>query len=102
MMKRLFSPKAIIDYERIAFIEPALNVRVTLDRNISAADSFQSYLSGSYLKYPIRNENQNILEVKFDSILPGWIKNMLESLRIQQTTFSKYYLGRKQLEVLQS
>lgn len=102
MMTRLFSPKAIIDYERIAFTEPAINVRITLDRNISAANTFQSFLSGSYIKYPIQNENQNILEVKFDNILPGWIKNMLESLRIQQTTFSKYYCGRKQLEVLQS
>lgn len=101
MMTRLFAPKAIIDYERIAFTEGAANVRITLDRNITVANTWQSFLSGSYMKYPIRNENLNILEVKFDRILPGWIKNILESLRIRQTTFSKYYLGRKQLEVLE-
>ena len=83
-----------------AFIENAAHIRVTLDRNISAADKYRSFLSGSYLKFPLQSEKLNILEVKFDHILPGWIKNMLESIRIQQTTFSKYYLGRKQLEVM--
>ena len=99
MMTRLFSPKAIIDYERIAFTEVSENIRITLDRNISAANDFQRFLDGSYIKFPIQHEKLNILEVKFDHILPDWLKNMLESLRIQQTTFSKYYLGRKQLEV---
>ena len=93
-----FSPKSIIDYERTAFTEPAEHIRITLDRNITAAYDCESFLSSSYLRYPLQNANQNILEVKFDSILPGWLYRMLESLNIQQTTFSKYYLGRKRLE----
>lgn len=100
MMTRLFSPKAIIDYERIAFTEPVLNIRITLDRNITASDDCQSFLCGPYLKYPIRSENLNILEIKFDHFLPGWIKKVLESTGIQQTTFSKYYFGRKGLECI--
>lgn len=99
-MTRLFSPKVIIDYERIAYTESVSNIRITLDRNISAANDIQFFLDGSYTKFPLQHENLNILEVKFDQILFGWIRNMLESLNIQQTTFSKYYLGRKRLEVL--
>ncbi len=99
-MTRLFSPKAIIDYERTAFVEPITNIRITLDKNISAAQDYMSFINGSYCCIPLQDIHQNILEVKFDEILPGWLRQMLESLNIQQTTFSKYYLGRKQLEAI--
>ena len=98
MMTRGFLPKAIIDYERTAFIEPTTHIRITLDRNISAAYDCDAFLQGSYIQFPIQDAHQNILEVKFDSILPGWLRQMIESLNLRQTTFSKYYLGRKRLE----
>lgn len=98
MWDKGFSPKSIIDYERTAFTEPTSHIRITLDRNITAGYDCESFLSGRYLRYPLQNANQNILEVKFDSILPSWICRILESLNIQQTAFSKYYLGRKRLE----
>ncbi len=98
MMVRGFSPKAIIDYDRTAFAEPVTHIRVTLDRNISASYDFDNFTKGSYLRFPLQNEHQNILEVKFDEILPGWLRQLIESLNVRQTTFSKYYLGRKRLE----
>ena len=98
MMTRHFTPKVIIDYERTAFVEPITNVRVTIDRSISAAEDTGAFLSGSYVRYPLQSLRQNVLEVKFDDILPGYIKQLIESTRVQQTTFSKYYLGRKVLE----
>ena len=99
-MSRWFTPKAIIDYERTAFVEPVTHIRITLDRNITAACDFRSFLGGSYLQIPVTKMHQNILEVKFDDFLPNWIRKILESLNIQQTTYSKYYLGRKHLEGL--
>ncbi len=98
IMTRLFSPKVIIDYERTAFVEPASHIRVTLDRNISAGYEHQTFLSGDYMSFPLQDIHQNILEVKFDEILPGWLRRMIEDLGLQQITFSKYYLGRKKLE----
>lgn len=97
-MARYFTPKVIIDYERTAFVEPDTHIRITLDQNITAAVEYQKFLDGSYLQIPVTKEHQHILEVKFDEILPGWLKRMMDSLHLQQTTFSKYYLGRKQLE----
>ncbi len=35
------------------------------------------------------------MEVKFDEYLPTFIRNHMEIGRLQQTSFSKYYLGRK-------
>lgn len=98
IMTRCFSPKVIIDYERTAFAEPAAHIRITLDRCISAGYDVPAFLEGDYLRFPLQCEHQNVLEVKFDTILPGWIRKMIESLHVQQTAFSKYYLGRKQLE----
>ncbi len=98
MMTREFRPKVIIDYQRTAFVEPTAHIRITLDRNITAAYDCAAFLRGSYIQFPIQDAHQNILEVKFDEFLPGWLRRMLESLNIRQTTFSKYYLGRKRLE----
>ena len=40
---------------------------------------------------------QHILEVKYDEFLPDMIARELEIGRLQQTAFSKYYLGRMAL-----
>lgn len=99
-MTRLFTPKVIIDYERTAFVEPITHIRITLDRDISAAYDYSAFDKGGYMHFPLQKTHQNILEVKFDDILPGWLRQMIENNRIQATTFSKYYLGRKRLEGL--
>lgn len=98
LMNRYFSPKVVIDYERTAFVEPITHIRITLDRNISAAYDYTAFSKGSYIRFPLQEKHQNILEIKFDDILPGWLRQMLESLNLRQTTYSKYFLGRKRLE----
>lgn len=93
-----YSPQAIIDYERVAFVEPISNVRITLDRNISTSAAFEDFLSGDYERYPLQEKHLHVLEVKFDHILPGFIRNAINESNLVQTSFSKYYLGRKQLK----
>lgn len=89
-----FMPKVIVDYEREAFVEPIMNIRVTFDYNISASDEIDRFLSGDYLKIPILGEKRHVLEVKFDDVLPSYIKAILQSNVLGQNSFSKYYLGR--------
>ena len=98
IMNKNFTPKVIIDYERRAYIDLNTNIRITLDTNISAAYNFEKFLSNDYAKYPLQDKNYHILEVKFDDILPGYIKNIVSSYNFIQISFSKYYLGRKKLE----
>ncbi|MDO4730018.1 MAG: polyphosphate polymerase domain-containing protein [Candidatus Saccharibacteria bacterium] len=100
IMTRDFRPKVIIGYDRIAYTEPIANIRITLDKNISASYEFNKFLTGDYLKFPLQDANNHILEVKFDNILPGYIRNIIDSYGMQQTSFSKYYFGRKKLEGL--
>lgn len=98
MMTGLFEPKIIIDYERAAYVEEIANVRVTLDKNISVSDSVEEFLTGDYLRYPIQKKDEHVLEVKFDDILPGYIKSIVSNKNLQQSSFSKYYLGRLKLQ----
>lgn len=98
IITRDFKPKVIIDYERFAFVDSILNIRITLDTNISASYDIDNFLNSNYIKYPIQNTKYHVLEVKFDDILPSYIKNIFYSYNFNQTSFSKYYLGRKKVD----
>ena len=65
MIARQLKPKSIIFYNRIAFIYPPLNIRITIDRNISTSYDYVSFLSKNFFKYPLQEKKNNILEVKF-------------------------------------
>jgi hypothetical protein len=95
MLTRYYKPKVIIDYERIAYVEEITNVRITFDMKISASYELENFLDGNYQKFYILPSGTNVLEVKFDEILPSYIKNIVESYSYNQSSFSKYYYGRK-------
>lgn len=97
-MCRYYTPRAIIDYERVAYVEPISNVRITLDRNITVSESVDGFREGDYVAIPLQPVNQHVLEVKFDEILPGYIRRVIDEYDLVQTSFSKYYLGRQQLQ----
>lgn len=91
-------PKVIVEYERIAYIEPTTNIRITLDTNISAGYEFERFLEGDYQKFPVQEKRQHVLEVKFDEILPGYLVQIVNQFGFRRQAFSKYYLGRKKIE----
>lgn len=88
-----FAPRVVIDYERTAFVERAGNVRVTLDRGLSASADVGGFLLGEGRRYPLLPHERQILEVKFDAFLPGHVKRAVFTKHMQQTSFSKYMLG---------
>ncbi|MBQ5444453.1 MAG: polyphosphate polymerase domain-containing protein [Erysipelotrichaceae bacterium] len=98
IMTKRFVPKVIIDYERTAFVDPILNVRLTFDKNISASVETEGFTDMDYLKYPIQEKGNHVLEVKFDDLLPGYLEKLIHESGLQRNTFSKYYLGRLVLE----
>ena len=98
MKERLLRPAIIIDYRRDAYIFPAGNVRITFDREIRTGGNAGSFLNGKAACTPLR-EADRILEVKYDEMLPGFIGRLLELGNMNQVSYSKYRLGREQLEV---
>lgn len=95
MLINSYHPKVIVDYERIAYVEEITDVRITFDMKISASYELDRFLDGDYQNYYLLPSGTNLLEVKFDDILPSYIRNIVESFNFDQTSFSKYYYGRK-------
>lgn len=89
-----FRPKVIVNYEREAFVEPISNVRITFDSNISASDEFDRFVTGEYYRVPIIDKHLNILEVKFDDVLSAHIRKLIQVEKVNQRSFSKYYMSR--------
>ena len=98
MKEHLLRPAVIIDYRRDAYTFTPGNVRVTFDRDIRASGDTGSFLTGKTLYAPV-DETDRILEVKYDELLPGFIGRLLEFGNMNQISYSKYRLGREQLEV---
>ena len=96
-LKRCFSPKVIISYERTAFAEPITNVRITFDRNISASREVERFRNRDFMRVPVLHKDQNLLEVKFDYILSSTYRHLISDECLTQTSFSKYYLGRQRI-----
>lgn len=95
MKTKLLKPKVIIEYERTAYVYPVGNVRITFDRNISASSCCDDFLDESISKsVPVLPQGVHVLEVKYDELLPEFIAQLLDIGNLQQTAFSKYYLGR--------
>lgn len=92
-------PKAIISYERTAFVHSAGNVRITFDRNISASRTCGDFLEPIVRNpVPVMPTGFHVLEVKYDELLPDYIANVLNLGNLHQTAFSKYGLGRLALQ----
>ena len=96
-----FRPKVIIQYERMAFHDTRTNIRITLDINIRASGKTDAFLNQGYFTIPVQEQGQHVLEVKYDRVFPQYIRRQLEAYHLQQATFSKYYMGRQALALLE-
>ena len=94
MRTRQLAPKAVVEYERTAFVGRVGNVRITFDRNIAASNAVGQFLQPRLPLAPILPAGQHVLEVKFDQLLPDPVAQVLQLGHLQQTAFSKYYLSR--------
>lgn len=95
MKMELYKPTVIVEYDRTPFVYMIGNVRITLDRNIRFSMDFNHFFDKSISTQPIMPVGQHLLEVKYDELLPSFIKDTFQTGDLQQTTFSKYYLCRK-------
>lgn len=90
-----FEPVQIVEYERVAFVEEIGNVRVTIDRNICGTGKVERFAEKEIYGIPALPAGMHILEVKYDELLPDYITNVLRSVSLRRTSFSKYYYTRK-------
>ena len=95
MMTKGMRPVVIVEYDRIPYVYPNGNVRITMDMNVSSSTAIEHFLDAQIPKRPIMPVGQQLLEVKFDEYLPDFIHHNLNLHSLTQTAYSKYYLCRK-------
>ena len=66
-------PVVLVDYDRTAFVCAAGNTRITLDADLRTIPYCKDILGRTDAMLPVLEENQVILEVKFDDFLPGYL-----------------------------
>lgn len=89
------SPKIIVDYVREAYMEDIEDVRVTFDKYLSfGVNSFDIFdpniVTIEALKFPLM-----IMEVKFNSYLPDYIRNILQLDSHHRSAICKYVICRE-------
>lgn len=99
IMNKRFEPKIIVSYERKAYVMYAGNVRITLDRNISASDELGQFCANDFGKRPVLPAGTHLLEVKYDDYLPDFVKKALNVGGLTRTAFSKYNICRQAIQI---
>lgn len=92
---RGFAPKIIVGYDRRPYVNPAGNVRVTMDTNIFSSPDIDSFFDWELRRRPVQMTGQHLLEVKYDAFLPDQIYRTIQLRDMNRTAFSKYFLCRK-------
>ena len=95
MVLRLMRPTTIVKYQRIPYIYPTGNVRVTFDTHIVSSKDYDHFFDSHIVSRPIMPKGFHLMEVKYDDFLPEFIYNSLYIDGLERTAFSKYYLCRK-------
>lgn len=74
---KLLKPCQLVDYYRKAYVCSAGNVRITIDKNLSAPLSLDLFdMKG--IRVPALSSNVSIIEVKYDTIFPDYLSQIIQ------------------------
>lgn len=97
MRTRLLHPVVIVDYEREAYLHTAEEVRITFDMRVRTGLNSVELFNPKVPTIPVLPHDETILEVKFNRVLPPYIRDLLSFAcpEAVQTAVSKYTLCRQ-------
>lgn len=77
MTTNLLRPVVIVDYVREAYLHPAEEVRITFDKQLRTGMHSVDLFNPHIATVPPFDNNEIILEVKFNRVMPPYIRNLL-------------------------
>ncbi len=92
---RPLRPCVIVDYMREAYTFPFQDVRVTFDKNVRTGYRNTDLFNARIPTYPVIEDYNMVLEVKFNRYLPTYIRSLLQLDAHARSAISKYCLCRK-------
>lgn len=92
MTVNLLRPVVLVDYVREAYLHPAEEVRITFDKQLRTGLWSRDLFDPHVPTIPPFDENVIILEVKYNRMLPAYIRDILSTYcqGAQQSAISKY------------
>lgn len=93
----VLKPKVIVDYYREAYVLPYNQIRITFDKNLSAANPQYNIFTDDVYSVHLSDEYSRIIEVKYNNFLPDFVKKVFEPFPMTRLSVSKYVLCREKL-----
>jgi hypothetical protein len=93
--ERQYRPKVIIDYTRDAFMFDFFNLRITFDKDLHSCNTDFDIFSDNLHTIPVILEGKQIMEIKYETVLPEYIQKTLQMDAVERMAISKYTLGRR-------
>lgn len=94
------SPAVIVDYIREPYVCRAGNVRITFDMKISACVNGLDIFDENNVYENVMQDNDLVLEVKYDSYIPEYIMQVLTGISAAQESVSKYIICSDRLHAI--
>ncbi len=92
-------PSVIVDYKRLAFTYKFEDVRITFDENIKSGRYNHDLLNKNIPLYNVLEDNNVILEVKYNNRLPGFLNDVIKTVPMVRIAVSKFALCTERKEV---
>lgn len=87
-------PSVIVDYKRLAYTYPISEVRITFDEKIKSGLYNCNLFNMDRITYDVIDNDEVVLEVKFNEILPEHISIILQTIPMYRQAVSKFALCR--------
>ena len=87
MQTEFLRPIIFIEYDRIPYVYKFGNVRITLDFNIRYTNRFNNLFNKNKKVWHLEDK---VLEVKYNELIPDFIRFRLQLNHLEQVSFSKF------------
>jgi len=89
-----YRPKVVVKYQRIAYVYPVSNLRLTFDFNIRKSKVTKKFFSTDNGYLEAYKTGDVVMEVKFDQVLPTFLRSAIQSPHVMTGASSKYVAAR--------
>ena len=89
-----YRPKTVIEYDRVAYVAPINNIRLTVDSGVRANEGYFNIFDENIALYPVIDPSSVIFEVKYNKYMPSYVKDAIRFICKTETSASKYTMSR--------
>lgn len=93
------APSVVVDYDREAYVHPVGNVRLTFDKALHAGISGADIFDKELVTVPVFPDGTVIFEIKYDELLPVYIRDLVSTAHGERIALSKFCLCRDALSL---